>query len=144
MAGVTALSGCSRAPLDVPAPTPSGSTADICLTLANQLPSSVLGFGRRDTVGNSAYTAAWGQDTVIVLRCGVTRPAALTPSAQVLEVNGVDWLPETFERGTVFTTAGRSAYVEVQVPLSLRPEARVLVDLAEAITQAVPPGDPDD
>jgi hypothetical protein len=138
------VSGCARAPLDVQAPTPSGSTADVCLTLATLLPDSVLGFGRRDTLGDSPYTAAWGQDTVIVLRCGVPRPEALTPSAQVLEVNGVDWLPETFERGTVFTTAGRSAYVEVQVPLGLRPEARVLVDLAQAVAQAVPPGDPGD
>jgi hypothetical protein len=138
------FTACGSAPVEIDAPQPTGATADACSALAPLLPQSVLGFSRRPTADESPFTAAWGEDVLIVLRCGVSRPAALTPSAQVLEVNGVDWLPETFERGVVFTTASRTAYVEVQVPIELRPEARALVDLADAIEQAIPAGEPED
>jgi hypothetical protein len=138
---ICSLTACARPAVTVAAPTPSGAAADACLALATVLPTSVMGFSRREVSDPSPYVAVWGQDALVVLRCGVERPAALTPSAQVLEVNGVDWLPESFERGMVFTTAGRQTYVEVQVPIELRPEARALVDLADAVEQAVPSGD---
>lgn len=136
-----ALSGCGQSALDIASPSPTGATADACQALARALPESVRGFSKREVNGDTPFVAAWGEDAVIVLKCGVSRPAALTATAQVVEVNGVDWFPETFERGTVFTTFGRVAYVEVQVPLELRPEANVLTDLASAITQAVPLGE---
>ena len=132
------ISGCGQSAVDVASPTPNGAAADACQALDRALPESVRGFSQRRVANDTPYVAAWGEDALIVLKCGVSRPSALTPSAEVLEVNGVDWLPETFERGTVFTTSGRVAYVEVQVPIELRPEANVLTDLADAITQAVP------
>lgn len=135
------MSGCAQSALDVASPSPTGSSADACQALARALPDSVRGFSQRDITNDTPYVAAWGNDAVIVLKCGVNRPEGLTATAQVVEVNGVDWFPETFERGTVFTTFGRVAYVEVQVPLELRPEANVLTDLASAITQAVPLGE---
>lgn len=135
------VSGCGQSALDVASPSPTGASADACQALYRALPESVRGFSQRNIKDDTAYVAAWGEDAVIVLKCGVSRPEGLTATAQVVEVNGVDWFPETFERGTVFTTFGRVAYVEVQVPLELRPEANVLTDLASAITQAVPLGD---
>ena len=132
------LAACGQSAVDVPSPSPSGAAADACQALSRALPDSVRGFGERKIVKDTDYVTAWGEDALVVLKCGVERPAALTPSAEVLEVNSVDWLAETFERGTVFTTSGRVAYVEVQVPIELRPEANVLVDLAQAISEAVP------
>lgn len=138
-----ALAGCSQSAIDVASPSPTGASADACQALSRALPESVRGFSQRTISDDTPYVAAWGENAIIVLKCGVSRPQALTATAQVVEVNGVDWFPETFERGTVFTTFGRVAYVEVQVPLELRPEVNVLTDLAEAITQAVPLGDAD-
>ena len=130
--------GCGENPVSVSAPTPTGAAADACEALARALPDSVRGFSRRSLSTESPYAAAWGNDALVVLRCGVSRPDAMTASTSLIEVNGVDWLPETFERGTVFTTSGRATYVEVQVPIELRPEANALVDLAAAINEAVP------
>lgn len=74
----------------------------------------------------------------MVLRCGVPSPAAYEPTAELVEVDGVEWFPEELERGYRFTTFGRSAFVEVTVPDDYRPEVNALVDLAAAVDAAVP------
>jgi hypothetical protein len=68
----------------------------------------------------------------------VPQPEALVPTAQLVTVNGVDWLPEELTRGWRFTTTGRVAFVEVDVPEAYRPEVDALVDLADAVSAAVP------
>ncbi len=83
--------------------------------LVDDLPDAVQEGERRPTSPESDLTAAWG-DPVIVLRCGVSSPAAYDPTAQLVEVNGVEWFPEELEHGYRFTTFGRSAFVEVTVP----------------------------
>jgi hypothetical protein len=75
-----------------------------------------------------------------VLRCGVGRPAGLTATSQVVEVNGVEWFLTEPAPAYVFTTVGRGTYVQVRVPRSvLRSEATApLVDLATAVRTALP------
>ena len=126
---ITGLAACGRG-VDVPAP-PSPGTPE-CTAL--QLPDTVLGAGRRPT--EDPATAAWGEPP-ITLRCGVARPQALTPTANLVEVNGVAWLPVSGEGGTAFVAVDWPSkddpvYVEVLVPAAYAPEAAALVDLAPA------------
>jgi len=96
------------------------------------LPQAVLDQRSVDTKPSSALTAAWG-DPAIVMRCGVATPVALTPTSQLVSVNGVDWFPEPVDSGYRFTTVSREANVEVLVPDAYAPEANALVDLAATI-----------
>lgn len=104
------------------------------------LPDAVAGQKRRVT-SEPALTAAWG-DPPISLRCGVTRPAAMTRASQCYEVDGVGWFAEQGEGGWLFTTFGRDAFVEVGVPSAYAPEANALVDLAPAISAHDPLREP--
>ena len=101
------------------------------------LPGELDGQDRRETRPDSPLTAAWG-DPPIVLRCGVPRPAAYNPTATLVEVDGVAWLPERTDEGYVFTTARRVADVEVRVPRAYAPEVDPLVDLAPVIRERLP------
>ena len=110
------------------------------------LPRSVDGAERNGDV-ESRYTASWG-DPAIELRCGVARPAKLTPgdeeynpTAQAAEVNGVSWLIEEQPEGYRFTTTDRVAHVEVTVPEEHAPEIGALTDLAKAVRAEIPPKD---
>lgn len=135
--GLGLLAGCAG-PVTVPAPEPtSTAVAQACEGLNNSLPSSVLNSVRRSTEPQTPTTAAWG-DPPITLRCGVTKPSGLTPTATLITVDGVDWLPEQRSAGYVFTAVGRQAYVEVAVPNAYAPETSVLPDLAPAIAANVP------
>lgn len=133
------LVGCSSTVvLEPPAPTPEA--AAVCAALMPNLPGVIEGQQRRQT-SDQTLTAAWGKPP-ITLRCGVARPAAMTPSAQCYEVDGVGWLAEQAEGGYLFTTFGREAFVEVGVPSTYSPEANVLIDLAPAITAHDPVVEP--
>ncbi len=121
----------------LPIPEPTGEIVTVCSDLDAVLPSAVLDQVRRVTEPESALTTAWGSPP-ITLRCGVPAPASLTPTSQLLTVNGVDWLPEQRSAGYVFVTFGRVANVEVAVPDAFAPESDVLVDLAEPIEKSVP------
>ena len=90
----------------------------------------------RATTPASPLTAAWG-DPAAVLRCGVPRPAGLSPTSDVIEVEGVAWFLVESAKGYTFTTVGRTANVELTVPAQVdRSEATApLVDLAAAVTR---------
>jgi len=134
-----ALTGCSRGlAVPLPDPLPEGAAAYTCADFTSSLPEQVLGQNATATDPQSALVNAWG-DPAIVARCGVPEPAALTPTSQLITINGVDWLPEQLERGYLFTTVGRSLNVEVSVPDAYSPEADALVDITPAVLEAIPP-----
>ena len=63
---------------------------------------------------------AWAGDPVpLVLRCGLTRPAELTPTSALLEVNGVRWL--TLTDGPLVTSIAvdRPVYVALTAPVGV-------------------------
>lgn len=78
------------APVDAP---DAGSGA--CTNLGNALPATLDGglasrpLAEPVPAGAKAWAAA---PRPVVLRCGLSRPAELTPTSQLLEVNGVRWL----------------------------------------------------
>jgi hypothetical protein len=85
----------------------------------------------------SPYVVAWG-DPAVVLRCGVSRPAALKPGSSALlsGVNGVFWLVHRGTSQITWTTVDRAVYVEVDVPSSYRQPP--IGPLASAIAKALP------
>jgi uncharacterized protein DUF3515 len=135
--GIVAAALLRPRPVAVEPASPSGAAAAACRALHDALPSQVGGLAGRPTTPASATTAAWG-DTPILLRCGVGRPAGLEPTSELTTVDGVDWFPQQLTHGYRFTTVGRTAFVEVTVPDADGPEVRALVDLAPAVTHAVP------
>ena len=134
---LVALAGCSR-PVAITAPEPKdASVAAICAQLNAALPQFLADQARRATTPEVPTTAAWG-DEPIVLRCGVSAPPGLTAISQVVDVNNVRWLPEQLTGGYLFTTVGRTAFVEVAVPAAYAPEASVLTELAAPIAATDP------
>jgi hypothetical protein len=124
-------------PVAPPNPPPQGAAAYTCSAVHGKLPDEVDGHSVTATTPRSPYTSAWGSPS-IVFRCGVPTPAALTPTSQLITVNGVDWLPEQLTGGYLFTTVGRSVNVEVSVPEAYSPEADALVDISPAVAALDP------
>ncbi|MGH3448562.1 MAG: DUF3515 domain-containing protein [Nocardioidaceae bacterium] len=126
-----AASACSGV-VDVTAPSPSGTAAHECAKLIHDLPTQVDGLDQRAVTPENALAGAWG-DPPIVLRCGVGRPAGLRRDSRCPTINNVGWLAHHTDDGWLFTTIGRSAYVEVRVPADYQPASDALVDLAAVI-----------
>lgn len=102
------------------------------------LPETISGAGARPAT--EPGTAAWGEPP-ITWRCGVTRPAALSATSRLLEVNGVGWLPLEGAGGTGFIATTWPSpedpvYVEVLVPDDYAAPADVLADLSPALAAA--------
>lgn len=129
------LTSCAGA-VSLEAPAPDAAAATICAAVLSDVPATVLGTSRRETTV-PALSAAWG-DPPITLRCGVVAPPALRKDSECLEVDGIGWFSEPAEGGTLFTTIGRAAYVEIGVPTAYEPQASALVDVAEAINENNP------
>lgn len=132
-----AASGCSSVVGVIPPADVDPATAQVCADFVDALPDTVSGQASQETDPPSPLTAAWG-DPVIVVRCGVERPAALEPSSQLTSVNGVDWFVEELTGGYLFTTYGRQAYVEVTVPNDYSPEIGAVTELSAAVAETVP------
>ena len=126
--GVVLLAACGRQ-VAVPAP---DVDSPACQTV--MLPDVVSGAGARPTL--LPGTSAWGEPP-ITWRCGVSRPGGLTPTAQLVEVNGIGWLPVEGAGGTGFyaTTWPSSespVYIEVLVPEAYPAPADVLDHIRSA------------
>lgn len=112
-------------------------TGRACARLLAALPDVIDDAVRRDVSPDDGTAAAWGVPP-LVLRCGVPRPPEYRADAQLLSVDGVDWLPVPGSGGDFFTTVGREADVEVAVPERYAPAAGVLVALGPGIRDALP------
>jgi hypothetical protein len=119
-------------------PTVKGTKVD-CEALLADAPRRVDDQDALEVSGRIA--AAWG-DPAIVLRCGVEKPASLTPSSRCFDVNHVGWLAETTADGYLFTTIGRAFRVSVEVPKKYDPAADALADLATTVKKHDPEKQP--
>jgi uncharacterized protein DUF3515 len=69
-----------------------------------------------------AGTAAWAgaeRARPVVLRCGLPRPAELTPTSALIVINGVSWLPLSAPDRDTFISVDRPVYVVLTVPHGL-------------------------
>jgi len=115
-------------------PVPAAASAD-CARLLSGLPQEIESAGvmtpRRalaDPVPPG--TVAWGgeaarngdtadgdpADQPIVLRCGLPRPAELTPTSVLLDVDGVEWLELPGAGATTWVVVDRAVYIGLTLP----------------------------
>lgn len=77
----------------------------------------------------------------VVLRCGLPRPAELTPTSALLEINGVRWLPLRDEGAPVisYVAVDRAVYVVLTTPADLGSgPIQQVADVIRAHLPAVP------
>jgi hypothetical protein len=127
------LGGCAQTVTFDPA---ADAQNELCAEVAVRLPDTVADdFERRQT--NSQGTAAWGDPSVALLRCGVTIPG---PTSTLLcygiDVGGdtVYWLLDPADDpNMVYTTYGREPATEVIVNRDLVTPGVVLLDVSKAV-----------
>lgn len=127
------LAGCTPV-ADVEAAEDAANPA--CAEVMVYLPVEVAETPLRST--NSQATAAWGNPSKVILRCGVPVPGPTTdPCASV---NGVDWILR--EEGEVWraTTYGREPAVEVVFNPNEVASSTLLVELANPVSRIEPTG----
>ncbi|HEY0640644.1 MAG TPA: DUF3515 domain-containing protein [Pseudonocardiaceae bacterium] len=131
-------------PLAVAAvPAPQASSPD-CARLLGALPDALRSgprqLDRRPLADPApAGTAAWGPtEDPAVLRCGLDRPAELTSTASLLEVNGVRWLhlPDPDLPRATWVAVDRA--VHVALTLSEATGTGPLQDVSTAIGATLP------
>jgi hypothetical protein len=122
------LSACSPA-VDV-APAKDAANA-ACAPMMLALPDSIGEAKLRKT--NSQATAAWGDPSVVVLRCGVTVPGPTTD--RCVSVNGVDWVIKEGNPAWTLTTFGRDPATEILMDPNKISSATVLAELSAPATK---------
>lgn len=126
---VLAVSGCASPVADVePAPE---ATDPVCAETMVALPDVVAGLERRET--DSQATAAWGEPSAVILRCGVPVPGPTTEHC--VTANGVDWVTRDDGEFWTLTSYGRSPAVEVLFDDTQAGSSSVMVDLASAVSR---------
>lgn len=136
VSGAALCASCGLGAVELQSAQLSDDVRALCDELLSDLPSEVAGGERRDVTPYGAG-AAWG-DPPVTLRCGTTDAEGMNPAMSCEVVEGVGWYAEKLERGYRFTTIGRQAYVEVIVPDEQSQASAALVDLARAVSDAVP------
>ncbi|MCA4132084.1 DUF3515 domain-containing protein [Arthrobacter sp. M4] len=119
------LTGCSSA-VDV-APAQDAANPK-CAPMMVALPDSIGGAALRKT--NSQATAAWGDPSLVILRCGVNVPGPTTD--RCVTVNGVDWVIKEGSPAWTLTTFGREPATEILMDPDKISSATVLAELAAA------------
>lgn len=125
LAGALALAACSPA-VDVPAAADAANPA--CAPMMVALPDALGEAKLRRT--NSQATAAWGDPSLVLLRCGVNVPGPTTD--RCVTVNGVDWLLKEGHPVWTLTTYGRTPATEILMDPEKISSATVLAELANA------------
>lgn len=123
-----ALAGCSPV-VDV------SSAADaanpLCASMMVALPDALGDAELRKT--NSQATAAWGEPSQVILRCGVNVPGPTTD--RCVTVNGVDWVIKEGDPAWTLTTYGRVPATEILFDPNSISSATVLADLSAAASK---------
>lgn len=114
-----------------------------CAPMMVALPGSLAEAERRTT--SSQATAAWGDPSLVVLRCGVQAPGPTTDKC--VTVNGVDWVLRQNDSTWTITTYGRVPATELVLEQNTIPSDTVLTEISAAVSKipstggCVGPGD---
>ncbi|MCX6499964.1 MAG: DUF3515 family protein [Arthrobacter sp.] len=122
------LSACSPV-VDV-APAKDAANA-ACAPMMVALPDSLGDAKLRKT--NSQATAAWGDPSLVVLRCGVNVPGPTTD--RCVSVNGVDWVMKEGSPVWTLTTFGRDPATEILMDPNKISSATVLAELSASASK---------
>jgi hypothetical protein len=143
-------------PVDMAAPPLSEHVAAVCLALTSQLPATVRNLPARKVSAGPEQNAAYGEPPLTVA-CGVARPVmcetlgatggCVPLDTELLNMNGVCWVPVASARSTTFTTMDREVPVQVTVPADYAQAAQWANEFSDAvlktdksITEGVPSG----
>ena len=99
-----------------------------CAPMMVALPDSLADATRRTT--SSQATAAWGDPSLVILRCGVTVPGPTTDKC--VTVNGVDWVLKEGDPAWTITSYGRDPATELVLDPNKIPSATVLAEVSTA------------
>ena len=120
-----ALTSCSPV-VDV---TPAKDAANAaCAPMMLAIPDAIGDAKLRKT--NAQATAAWGDPSLVILRCGVNVPGPTTD--RCVSVNGVDWVIKEGDPVWTLTTFGREPATEILMDPNKVSSATVLADLSSA------------
>ncbi|TQJ32879.1 DUF3515 domain-containing protein [Arthrobacter sp. SLBN-122] len=119
------LTACSPA-VDVTAAKDAANP--LCAPMMVALPDVIGDSKLRKT--NSQATAAWGDPSLVILRCGVNVPGPTTD--RCVTVNGVDWVIKEGDPVWTLTTYGREPATEILMDPDKISSATVLADLSAA------------
>lgn len=127
LAAVVALTGCTPTVDLDPA---EGANEPACAEVSVRLPDTVSGEPRRWT--DAQATAAWGDPSAVLLRCGVEAPGPT--EARCITIGGVDWIvDESRAPKYLVTSYGRTPAVEVFIDNESVSSNDVLDSLSGAI-----------
>ncbi|WP_232716154.1 DUF3515 domain-containing protein [Gordonia metallireducens] len=100
-----------------------GSASADCTRLLEAVPQTFEGFGDKEISGDRATWPADGSGDDLTLRCGVTRPAELSPTSNLQEIHaagqaGVQWfITDTVDgSGQAYVCVDHRPYVALWVP----------------------------
>jgi hypothetical protein len=122
---VLALSSC--APVVDVAPAKDAANP-ACAPMMVALPDTMGDAALRKT--NSQATAAWGDPSKVILRCGVNVPGPTTD--RCVSVNGIDWVIKEGDPVWTLTTFGREPATEILMDPDQISSATVLAELSAA------------
>jgi hypothetical protein len=127
LAAALVLAACSPV-VDVTAAQDAANPA--CAPMMVALPDAIGDAVLRKT--NSQATAAWGDPSQVILRCGVNAPGPTTD--RCVSVNGVDWVIKEGDAAWTLTTFGRVPATEILLTKDQETvsSATVLADLSGA------------
>lgn len=100
-----------------------------CAPVMVALPGAIGDATLRKT--NSQATAAWGDPSRVILRCGVNVPGPTTE--RCVSVNGIDWVIKEGDPVWTLTTFGREPATEILMDPDKISSATVLSELADAV-----------
>ncbi|WP_434612908.1 DUF3515 domain-containing protein [Arthrobacter sp. A5] len=120
------LSGCTPAVEVSAAP---DSTDPACAPMMVALPDLLADAPLRPTTTQA--TAAWGDPSLVILRCGVTVPGPTTD--RCVGVNGVDWVIRQDASTWTLTTYGRTPATEIVLDPDKIASSTVLAQLSSAV-----------
>jgi hypothetical protein len=127
-AATLALTGCAPS-VEVTAAKDSANPA--CAPMMVALPDSLADAPKRTT--SSQGTAAWGDPSLVILRCGVNPPGPTTD--RCVGVNGVDWVIKEGDPTWTLTTFGRVPATEVVLDPDKIASSSVLSELSNAASK---------
>lgn len=102
-----------------------------CAPMMVALPDALADAKRRTT--SSQATAAWGDPSLVVLRCGVTPPAPTTD--RCVSVNDVDWVAKQDGDTWTLTTFGRDPAAAVVLDPNKILSSTVLAQLSSSASK---------
>ena len=122
-------------------------TAQVCLAVTSQLPTTLRDLPARKVSAGPEQNAAWGEPPVTVA-CGVSRPVmcervdggapgCVPLDATMLRMNGVCWYGQDLPATDVFTTMDREVAVRVSVPGSYQQTAQWANEFSDTVVKTV-------